>query len=339
MPDKGFQNLINKIILFKNSVMKSASWCLFLLVLISGCSQIVYDPPEQAPGTVRSPPQGFSKENQYDILQNPFQVVHADQANLIRTKQPIKPLQLLNIDNSIEIKKNGHLILSHFSGLFLEFDMDTTFTILELSKHIKRQLGFENNLVNYRFFIDQLYLEVDKRRLRPTGATTRINFPYEEIKFDLPVKPATRTGRNTTNVCLMWQHPEKVSDAEEYRIDIRNLYNEVIDEFIVERNYHKIDLSKYVVNKSTYLINVYDQNHDNTRSQTLAIIPEGQPYYTPTSCDIKTALQALEIACHMERTNSRLSSRNFFELAAQLSDKPIYSRLLSIYQERSKPIE
>lgn len=308
--------------------MLNYKYWLLAIVIFSGCSHKVnYDPK---PITSRAKvSKRFKKKT--SINENPFQVVYADNVSNIYTGLPLKRLSKLSINDTIKIENSGHIIMAHFTGLFLEFEKDTTLVIAQLANKIKQRMGFNPELTKQRFIIDQLFQNENlKKRVSAIGAVSRPWPSY--LKFVLPYSDHNSSIVNQ-QVCLIWENTDPEYKSASYDLAVKSMFNDVLDKISTKGKYLNMDLSKYANKESLYIIRLSAPN-DEQQNDTVILSNNENPVYSPTYCEAKTALEALELACHLEMGYGYKTSIKYYELAAQLSDKPIFNEILNHARQR-----
>jgi hypothetical protein len=280
-------------------------WSIFILILlVFGCNRRIY------------PPDKFLVDQSPN---EPFQVLTADSA-MIGSKQ-LRRYDLLNLSDVITLR-SGFVILVHYSGKFLEFQGDTTISVMSLNESIELTFKLEN--IGMRPDFSFLFF----KDYEPTAVIDGMGrYP---IHFTNPGPQITVVDAN--NFCLSWTAVEM--ENVEYILTIQNIFAEQIAEFSSKDTVIQFNPASY--NESTLVAQVSVSGHPTYQSNPQGIkYGETINFVSPNQCSIKNSVEALETAYHMERYYYlAYDARRYYQLAVDLSDQPAYSEFLANYVSR-----
>lgn len=261
----------------------------------------------------------------------PFQVLTCSKARLIGDTIQLERFQYIQSSSFIEVEENGHLILVHFSGHFLEFEKDTLLDMSIISRGLLRRLNIEYLDVKYRPDLSTFFLNEHIRKSQHLATGVRYCIGPTGIQF-LHSSELTDISLNDPKICLQWKNIDNDIDTANYIITIKNIFNEPLDTLYSQENILDLNLSKYNDEEKLYIIRVFEENMNNSwSSQDIAIRLHKEPIYWPKSCEIKTAIEALEYGFFLEHNNEYLLAGKYYKLASDLSDRPIFSQLYDNY--------
>lgn len=186
---------------------------LILLILLVGCS--IYPS--------RTVPTGFISES--NIRSKPFQVVYAKQTRKIGDTAELVALEYLFLEDIIRLEKSGYLILAHYSGLFLEFENDTIFSISEISEKTSQQLNINSQEVKHRTDIELLYTDERKHQYYPGVVSRCISYPMALIS---PARTTSEISAKSPKICISWESNLNY-EPESYEVQIKNIFDENLD--------------------------------------------------------------------------------------------------------------
>ena len=256
----------------------------------------------------------------------PFQVLHASEAIIEDDVDPVtlQALDLLAYNKVVELD-GGHLILVHFSGKFLEFDSYSSIDVRRINKQV--QEDFNVNAIKLRpalSFLHQTKLPSNQKRLNTQQRGILItNFRTdEEIKVNQP-----------EHFCLKWKDFSGLRPAV-YTVTISDFLGETLDNLDVTTTHLDINFNDYPDNY-VFTFEVRQRSNQSITSKRQPIQIMQMDYLFPQQCEPGTAIEALEIAYHMERIDYLADDAlKYYELAASLSEQPIYRTMLEYYQAR-----
>ncbi|WOK07723.1 hypothetical protein RT717_03735 [Imperialibacter roseus] len=276
-----------------------------LILVVFGCHRRAYTP--------------------YNFLDNqkrkqPFQVLAANAASTVSGQ--LKPLDIVDVNDLITLK-SGHMILVHNSGKFIEFKGDTTISVRNLDDHLKLKYNLESH------------------RLRPDIslllATNRLPYRvmdgiYTQTLYINNIGGPGIDIAEPEDFCLTWTAFGKYHS--QYEIILTNVFGEQIDTIYTVDTVVKMNLLKYRDKMIIAEVIVPNDSMYQSPQQGFRLAGKRQ-FLFPNQCDVSTPIQALEKAYHMD-THYYLvdQAQNYFELAADLSDEPIYDELLANYRSR-----
>lgn len=252
-----------------------------------------------------------------EVKKYPFQVIHA--TNCLRTtdNSAITDEMLLST-NQLKIK-NGHLILVHYSGKFLEFVNDTTINLETINSGLLRRITNSNN--RYRPNID--FINSDKVHGGVSDGVSGI----------VPLNDSPMAVDINEEFCLRWTLRGFNNDPNKFIVTIRNIFNETLQEIETDTKTIIIDLNEYYEN--LFIIEIKDK--DSTMSSGEIGLKKGKgDFILPTYCEPETSIEALELAFHLERKYfGRHEALRYYELADELSEQPFYNDQLEKYKLRN----
>jgi hypothetical protein len=290
-----------------------------LLIILASCSKY--------PTRTVSP--GFIPEA--NISRGPFQVIYADRARKVGDSAQVMRLKFLSTFDLIRIEDDGYLLLAHFSGMFFEFQGDTILDISKLSEQASQRLNNNLNAVEHPVNVQLLYQNKGKPNYYP-GAVSGGCASYP-IALISPATNSVEISATFPELCLSW---ESTSDKkpESFEIQIKNIFDELVDTIISETTTLNLNLSQYNSESGLYLLTIYDSQDHEIRSTELGIKVGRVYYYTPQTCDINTSLKALEMALYVESHHYYYDASDYYKLAAELSERPIFTEFLNNYKMR-----
>ncbi len=261
-------------------------------------------------------PREFVKSN---VKKYPFEVLHSVNCKRTTDNSSLTSGMLIN-SPQLELD-NGHLILVHYSGKFLEYEDDTIINLDKINSELKSTITTAN------------------KRFRP-----RINFLYSDnthsgvsdgVSGIVPLSDNPITIDKNENFCLSWI-PEAVEvpdEPEMYTVRIRSIFLETLFELKTESNYATLDFSDY--EGTLFLVDIRGKNSTLT-SYDLGIKLGIRDFLLPNYCEPKNSVEALEIAYHLERMYfARKEALVYYERANELSNQQFYKDQLSKYKKRN----
>ncbi|MEQ8534920.1 MAG: hypothetical protein RIB86_23910, partial [Imperialibacter sp.] len=265
-------------------------------------------------------PEGYYKS---DVRTFPFQVLISQSCTDLSNSRTIKHLDFVPGTGRLKLD-GGHLILVHFSGKFIEFKGDTIVDLASLSDRLSRLLKPGNKF--YRPEID--FLLSTKSQVGVFDGASGIVLVADQVT----AIPET----DEKEYCLSWIIRASDRIPEKYSIKLINIFGERLDSIVTDKMSIKLDLSKYGDGPQLFIVNVSDTDSPDYRSSDIAI-RVGMDYFNiNNSCNPTTAIEALEVAFHIERKYyATKESYPYFQLAAELSGDSIYSDLRARYESRA----
>ncbi len=283
---------------------------IFTLILL-GCNTYVTAPNYFVPTKIKN---------------KPFQVIAATNARYLKNQNTVSVKDYLENDDQIKLS-NGHLIIVHSSGKFIELFNDTLLNISVANNHIKNK--FRIKPINERPEISMLFNTTYKPFIVHDGVY--INQGYL-MNFD-----DIQTTSNDS-ICIKWKSFREPSPSN-FKVTVTNMFDELIFQKSTIDQYYLIDFNNIDFGlEPLILIKVHSEEMDFT-TQTIPIrISEYKEYYVPHYCEPKNALEALELAFSMEHYYYMVDdAKDYYQLAAELSVKPIYDQLYKNYLMRRDP--
>ncbi len=257
--------------------------------------------------------------------------MHADSARFVGFQNYIDPVIGAKQENIIKVEQGGHLVLGHYSGYLLEFSDDTLISILDLTNHVDSLLNIEPNQLRRTAIFDVLFsTKGGNSYYQEVG--TRLDGPL--IEFITPSVGARiiNISRNMPSLCLEWKN---AFDANELEFDllIKNIFNETVDKLPVSGKSMTIDFSGYKSESNLYILSIQSKT-EGIVSQEIAVSVDSGHEFIPGSCDAHTAIESLQMAYYLETRRYYHEATRFYELAAELSPKPFYNKMLNHHLQR-----
>ncbi len=274
------------------SIFLCSLW-LGISLLGGGCTKNYYP----------SAPSGFLQST--EVTSHPFQILHASEAKLSLSSS--ESLGLVPLLDTIMLPKNGHIILVHHSGLFIEFENDTTIAVADLAIRIVNKLNTTSNEIRYRPDIG--FLLKTERKNQDNDTILRDSWG-SGIQFLFPIENGTvQVSSQDPSVCLSWVDG-KSNYASTYMVKIVNIFDETIDEIFVSGQQLLLNLSGYQSKEDLYIVSI--QNVENEEfSPQIGISVGDQLFREPNTCEPAGAIQALEMAFYLESRGNFDESLDF----------------------------
>ena len=243
--------------------------------------------------------------------------------NVTSSERTLQNLDYVDANDTLSIN-NGYLILKSNSGKLYEFSGDTTIFIKDVVTYSPRSSRGR--------FSDISYLRTSQppKDLKPSSGIfihpTEIVFPF----FDQPKIEVSKL----TEFCIFWLPRKRPESVIKYNVVLRNMYGQVFEKFETNDHFIEINPTRYdTLTYNTMIINV-ESSVDNIFSREIALVIVDSNEINATTCDLR-AIDMLEQGLIWEFSrNYPEISYQFFELAAELSDLPIYDSLFQHYKTR-----
>jgi hypothetical protein len=290
---------------------------LILLIHLAGCSRY----------PSRTVPTGYISES--NITGRPFQVVFADQTHKVGDSTQLAKLDYLSSYDIIRIENSGYIILAHFTGLFLEFEGDTIIDMSELSEMTSQQLNIDPNTIKHRTNIQLLFQDERKNNYYQGAVSRCVSHPMAIVS---PISTTTEISATTPEICISWEY-SMAQRPEEFEVKIKNIFDEPLDTVRTSETRLSLNLSNYE-HERLVIVGVSDKNESEIQTQEIGIKIGKQHYFTPQSCDLKSALKVLEMAYYLESHRYYFDATHYYKLASELSDRTIFDELLEHYENR-----
>lgn len=264
----------------------------------------------------------------------PFTVVYAENVKKVGSLDTLGTLEDLGSEIILNLNDSSHLILGHYSGLLIEFNQDTLIDINELSALVNRQLDIESNEGSKRAIYNLLYSNNSslstKRRQGVVHRCFEGNITY---KFPA-ITQSYQVGipKSSPKICLEWVTQEKHKELN-ITLEVRSIFNELIDSYKVSDTSGLLDLSNYESESNLYVIELKDTTNE-LFSIPIGIQLDSGIEYIPSNCDINTSIEALQTAYYLESHQFYYDAGDYYELAADLSNKKFYKLMLENYRNR-----
>ena len=300
---------------------------LALFFMVTGC--VTYAPSRTNNQTFTALPNFIDVEEASYIWDYPFQVLSVEGGRRKGDALPLEPLEKLSIYDSIKLDSSGYMILVHYTGRFLAFEGEISISISDQSKLISEQQNIGWKYEISRAGVRRLF-STEKFPRMSRGAVDRSW--GEKINIISPAIRAADISENKPQVCLLW---EPVSpQPNPYMLNIKNIYDQVVDEFEVDGTSFNLDLSKYQIKPPLYLITVYDKYDHEYSSPEIGFKLGEQYQYTPFKCEMNSASEALEMGFYLESNGYYAESTQYFQLATLLSERPVFIEFLNYHAQR-----
>ncbi|MEQ8809741.1 MAG: hypothetical protein RIE59_11785 [Imperialibacter sp.] len=93
-------------------------------------------------------------------------------------------------------------------------------------------------------------------------------------------------------------------------------------------------MSRQYKDNTLLIVNVRDGNDSTFRSSDIGIMLGPEYFYMPRDCELMSPVKALEMGYYLESTLYGVDATEYYELAAELSDRPIFDEFLRLYKKR-----
>ncbi|MEO1051770.1 MAG: hypothetical protein AAFX87_14165 [Bacteroidota bacterium] len=267
----------------------------------------------------------FGHQPDKNILSKPWQVIYTTSAHHQRNTKALERLELLSLKDVISLEASGYVLLGHYSGFILEFEGDTIVTIAEISEQVLEQLGRPEK-TDSRVNFEHLFSEERSSSGRP------ILHSLPQIEFNFPFRGTTSIASFDQTICVSWDI--EYGDAPDtYTVKISNIFDEPYDSIYTSEKFINLDLSKYPTEEGL-VIWVHDKDKDTFHSPHAVYKIGAVDIYTPMDCNPKNAFKALEMAFLIEIGGRYDQAVPFYQLAASLSNRPIFRELLQYSLKR-----
>tara|TARA_R110001606_G_scaffold360056_1_gene512675 strand:+ start:83839 stop:84588 length:750 start_codon:yes stop_codon:yes gene_type:complete len=243
----------------------------------------------------------------------------------------VKQLQFLSTSDTVQLSDSGYLILVHHSGLFLEFDQDTTISVSELALQITDQLNIVPRDIKARAAIQLLFSNKPGIRYWATGPVERNS--YSPVWFSIPSSRSIDISPNKPELCVSWRCSD-LKEHEAFIVQVKNIFDENIWELEVDGTSITLDLSQQFKDNRLLIVNVRDRNDSTFRSSGIGIKLGPEYFYTPRACELMSPVKALEMGYYLESSSYGIDATKYYKLAAELSDRPIFDEFLRLYKKR-----
>jgi len=265
-----------------------------------------------------------------------FHVVDSESSFVGKPESPLLRFHLVE-EKDIVTLRDGYLLLMNSMGEFFEFSGDTTILVNDLIANQNYVDAPKYRELNIRSLFGKapIYL---RGATAGMGCTSGIDIifnvlPGYDNKFELPF------GEKH---CLWWGHMGKLPTVEKYKITIRNLYDEVIDEIWTNNRMIELELDQYKAKGDLYVLQVIvddgkEPSEACTSKQIAFILKENPTCFIPNACGEMIAVKALEIACHVEMNGNIKLAGDYYRTAVSLSEhKEVYREIYNWYHKRNK---
>lgn len=119
-----------------------------------------------------------------------------------------------------------------------------------------------------------------------------------------------------------------------FEVQIKNLFDEVFETIETENTVINLNLSQYRSEVGFYIVRIYDKDNHEICTPDIGINTRREHHFTPKTCDLNTAVKALEMAYYLDKNRYYFDASEYYELATELSDRLIFTELLNHYRNR-----
>lgn len=270
------------------------------------------------------------KQRNSDIGEYPFQVLFAENAKSSITFNELDTLEKVYYQDIIQLNQ-GHLILVHFTGKFLEFEGNTTVEIGLINNSLIENLQKKPSWTRPK--VEDLYMDYEVTNVVLDGCT---NVSIVNLNSGMGNKIRTRQ-----DYCARWV-PLSEYEIDTFLVEIKNIFDESIDEIVTSNTELAIDFSNYQNESGTYILRVSDKHNSSWNSGYFAVGIEDLPFQSgQIQCEFTSAAEALEYGFMTEHHHclGLVEAEQFFETAAKISEKEIYSYLYKLFKKRYRTRE
>ncbi|MEM9327316.1 MAG: hypothetical protein AAGA85_16740 [Bacteroidota bacterium] len=256
----------------------------------------------------------------------PFQVIHSKGVVSKSLSLPLSDLNYVHVDDSLGLQQ-GHLIIAHQSGVFFEFEGDTTVLISELLQHPR--IARSDCDLNQRFAM--LHETRWKKTKGVTSGAVLISRPRSPINLKLPSRSIDVPSPKT---CFQWSTEGNLKGP--FTVELRDIFNNILDWHRTDNLWLDVDLSSYENESGLFILRVFHANNPEVISDTygLQLSLNGCRNYL-RSCRFSKPVDALEAAFLYETSyNDLKEAHRLYVKAKHTSAQPIYDKLLSNFRER-----
>ena len=277
---------------------------------------------------VKRVPSGFITEP--NILDKPFQVVHAERTHKVGDAVQVTRLQHLFSNDLVKLENSGYLLMAHFTGKFFEFEGDTTIDISELAERASQELNINPNAVEHRTDIQLLFQDKRKYDYYPRAVSRCLSYPMAMIT---PVTNTVEISATTPEICISWEYSVNPK-PELFEVQIQNIFDETLDTFSTENAELTLSFSQYEYDVGLYILKIYDSKNPEIDAPDIGIKVGNEHYFIPQTCNLNTAGKALEMAYYLETNRYYFDATEYYERASELSERPIFTELLNHFKNR-----
>ncbi len=253
----------------------------------------------------------------------PFRVVYHE-STYLASGIPVTKHEPLEWTDSITLK-NGFVILAHYSGNLKEISGDTVISINKLSKSISAD-STKNAMIDISFLYSTSSYHPDYYRNSVVEHPPHITWVFPYL-----TKEPNKVG--DSSLCLWWRSAYPKNHTEiEYTLRISDVFNKELHTSNILGNRATIDLSKIFKSNKFVVIGLHESSDKNRKARFLGIQLVDETILDP--CQANSSIKYLQLGIVLERNRDFNEAMDYFKLAAENSDRPIYSKLLGYFKER-----
>ncbi len=218
---------------------------------------------------------------------------------------------------------SGYILLAHYSGKLLEIDGDTTVSIKYLNGLIQLDRPVQKISLKYLLETSGKAPWREGHYIQHPGFIEFI-FPLEQIA-EMNIKEP---------ICLIWTSDNPKFQEIEYDIKIKNMFDEILLEDRVYGNIFQLELKRLGrhLEESLFIIELEEtSNPDHNGTIGIELTKTKDPL---NPCLMNSPIDQVQLAIELERKQWISEAYEFYKLAADISDKPIYDDLLKNFIKR-----
>ncbi len=291
--------------------------CLSLLIL--GCSKYP---------TSKSTPYGYY--NDRGAPSRPFQILYGSKARKLGDSVEVSRYQFVGNSDLIRLEKSGYIILVHYTGLFLEFENDTLIDVSLVHNQIANQLNLDTTKIWFRPNLATLFTKSQIRKARANAVGSFYCDPTDELYFTHS-SGRTEISVNDPKLCIRWESLEPTMQEHSYSILIRNIFDENIDTIRTKDKTASLDLSVYKNDEGLFILKVYRDDDLEFSTRDIGVVMKKENLYWPKSCEIRSAVKALEMGYFLENERRHKEAGEYYLLAKEMSERPFFKEIYEFY--------
>ena len=261
----------------------------------------------------------------------PFQVVYAENVTRISSGEPVQQFEFIGRDEVLQLV-SGYMILAHYSRKLYEFEGNELVDIYTIAEDMEKsyELTEDRYSLNKLFRIKEKNEFDEMRRYMPRAA---VSDQYEQpITLIIPSIYNSYFFSPATELCLSWKVRAGENHDNVFRIEVVNMYDQIIYNEEVTGFNHLLDLDPFM-GEEMILIKISSASLDY-KTEMIPIRFQEHPDYKPNYCFPMSAVNALEMALFVEEYVIFGNEEYFYNLATQISDRQIFKDFYQNYLER-----